>query len=61
VAFEKDYVQTAECAQGVGKLVTTDLQGKFLYASDFVFSGGNIASALAEFICEVGKPQGNPT
>jgi hypothetical protein len=57
ISFEKDYVKTSECKTGIGKVVTTDLQGHVKYSSDFVFSGGNIASVLAEFICAVGKPQ----
>ena len=49
--FEKNYVKLADCKLGYGKLVTTDLDGKARYSSDFVLDGGNIASTLAGTLC----------
>lgn len=49
--FEKNYVTLADCELGYGKLVTTDLDGKAKYSTDFVLEGGNVASTLAEALC----------
>lgn len=51
--FEKNYVKLSDCKAGYGKLVTTDLNGKAKYSSDFVLDGGNVASTLAETLCSL--------
>jgi len=51
--FEKNYVKLSDCKVGYGKLVTTDLNGKAKYSSDFVLEGGNVASTLAGTLCSL--------
>ena len=51
--FEKNYVKLSDCKVGYGKLVTTDLNGKAKYSSDFVLDGGNVASTLAGTLCSL--------
>ena len=52
MTFEKNFVRLADCAAGEGKLVTTDLDGRFKYQNNFNLNGGKtIASALAAAIC----------
>lgn len=53
IQLEKWYVPTANCRQGEGKIIATDLDGAFLYDNNFVFDSGNIASAKAMFICSI--------
>ena len=54
-SFEKWYATSADCAQGAGKLITTDMQGNYKSETDFVDKGGSVASALAETVCSVQK------
>lgn len=49
----KWYVSATDCAKKMGKVVSTKVSGEFDFENDFVFGGGNISSAMAEFICSV--------
>lgn len=51
IKVEKWYVRIADCKKEEGKLITTDLSGKFVSENDFVFGAGSVASAHAETIC----------
>lgn len=51
IAFEQWYVTVAECQQGFGTLITTDLNGDVISQNQFVEGGGNVASTLAEMLC----------
>lgn len=55
VNVEKWYVRLADCGREEGKLVATDISGKYLYDNDFVFGAGSVASRHAETICAVYK------
>lgn len=47
------YVPVVHCVQKRGKLVVTDTVGKYLSENDFIYGLGNIASAIAEIMCDV--------
>lgn len=47
------YVPMSHCVQKRGKLVVTDTVGKYLSENDFIYGLGNIASAIAEILCDV--------
>ena len=51
IRFEQWYVRVKDCYRGVGKIVTADIDGNFLYDTDFVIDGGNVASSIAEMLC----------
>ena len=51
IELSKWYVSFKDCDRTLGKIVTLDVDGKYQFESDFVFGGGNIASALSEMIC----------
>ena len=53
IDLRKSYVPLASCRNKMGKIVTLDLDGNFRYENDFVVGGGTVASAIAEFICDV--------
>ncbi|MBL0718356.1 hypothetical protein JI742_00490 [Piscinibacter sp. Jin2] len=53
IDLRKSYVTLSACERRMGKIVTLDLDGKFRFENDFVVGGETIASAVAEFICEV--------
>jgi hypothetical protein len=55
IDFEKNYVRLADCEAGFGKLVTTDLNGRAKYDSDFVTDGGNVASTIADTLCQLAR------
>lgn len=55
ITFEQNYVRLYHCGVGYGLLVTTDLEGKPRYQTDFVSGGGTIASGIAKFLCDVAK------
>ena len=57
-AFEDNYVSLEDCARGMGRLVTTDMAGRYRYGNDFVFGGRTIASNIAETICGLARPRG---
>lgn len=48
------YVPIAHCRDRKGKLVVTDTVGKFKSETDFVFGLGNVASSIAEIMCDIG-------
>lgn len=56
VLFVKNFVRFADCDAGYGKLVTTKLDGSFMYDSDFVLGGGTIASDIAGVLCVLAGP-----
>lgn len=53
IDLEKKYVSLANCRNGMGKIVTLNVSGKYEYENDFVIGGGTVATAIAEFICSV--------
>ncbi|MNJ10048.1 hypothetical protein D3C77_42020 [compost metagenome] len=46
-------VPIEDCISGRGTLVIHDTKGNLFTQNDFVFGGGNVASLVAETICEV--------
>ena len=56
IVFEKNYVTLSDCTRGYGKLVTTELNGRALYQTDFIVDGGTVASTLAATICSLATP-----
>ena len=53
VSLNKWYVSAEDCSKRMGKVVTTNVSGEYRFESDFVIGSGNIASAMAEAICNV--------
>ena len=53
IDLRKSYVSVRDCARKMGKVVTLGIDGSFRFENDFVFGGGNVASAMAEFLCGV--------
>ena len=51
VKFARYYVRFADCRAGFGKVGEADLSNRALSEADFVFDGGNVASAIAQTIC----------
>jgi hypothetical protein len=51
ISLYKWYVSLADCKRQLGKVVTLNVDGTYAFENDFVFSSGNIASAMAESIC----------
>jgi len=47
----KWYVSLADCQRELGKVVSLNVDGSYAFENDFVFSSGNVASAMAESIC----------
>ena len=50
------YVPISDCVAKGGTFVITDMSGKVITKTDFVYDLGNVASGLAEIICDVYKP-----
>lgn len=48
------YVPISHCRDRKGKLVITDTVGKYKSENDFVFGLGNVASSIAEIMCNIG-------
>lgn len=46
-------VSHADCEAQAGMIVTMSLSGTVKFSNPFVFSGGNVASGMAEFLCGV--------
>lgn len=59
VSFEKWYVTGTDCGKEMGPVVTLDMSGNYKFENDFVFSGGSVASSIAEVICLVGLDVAN--
>ena len=55
VELQKWYVRTANCDAKQGKIVVLTLSGDFKYDEDFIFGGGTVGSATAQFVCGVRK------
>jgi len=55
ISFEKWYVTEADCRAGYGKLITLNMDGDFQYESEFVETGGTVASSLASMLCSIVK------
>lgn len=55
IEFEKDYVRIDDCNAGYGTIVTTNLTGIEKYSNEFVINGENIASLIAETLCDLIK------
>lgn len=53
INLNKWYVSAEDCAQEMGKVVTLDIGGSYLFETDFVFKAGTVASNLAEVICGI--------
>lgn len=51
ITFEKNYVRAIDCANGRGNVVTTDLDGRARFQTEFMLQGGSVASQIAEIIC----------
>ena len=47
----RHYVRIADCRAGFGKLGEADLSGRATHDWEFVFDGGNVASVIAQTIC----------
>jgi hypothetical protein len=45
------YVSATDCKNKMGKVVSLNISGDFLFDNDFVFGSGSIATAIAEIIC----------
>lgn len=52
VDLNKWYVSANDCDKKMGQLVALNISGDFKHENDFVFGSGNIATALAEAICD---------
>lgn len=48
----KWYVSVEDCNRGLGKVISLSISGDYRFDNDFVVGGGNIASSMAEAICE---------
>ena len=53
----KWYVSGTDCAGEMGKVVSLNISGEYLFENDFVFGAGNIAAAMAESICGAAQYQ----
>ena len=53
IDLRKWYVSAVDCNNKMGKLVTLTVSGDYRFENDFVYDGGNVASAIAGFICDV--------
>ncbi|MGY2135854.1 hypothetical protein ACW9I8_04455 [Pseudomonas reactans] len=53
IDLRKWYVSAIDCKNKMGKLVTLSVSGDYRFENDFVYDGGNIASVIAGFICDV--------
>ena len=51
ITLSKWYVSIKDCEREMGKVVTLNLDGQYRFENDFVFGGGNVATAMAESIC----------
>lgn len=51
IDVEKWYVSLDDCERQMGKLVTLDVDGEYLYENDFVVGSGSIGGSVAGFIC----------
>jgi len=55
VSLYKWYVPLKDCVSGSGVVITLNMSGEYQFENDFVFNGGNVASAMASIICEAAK------
>jgi hypothetical protein len=53
--YEQNYVRLSHCSQGYGKLVTTSMEGRFLFENDFADEGPTSADAIATALCYVAR------
>jgi hypothetical protein len=53
VIYNKWYVSTSDCEAGIGKLVVLKIDGSFSFESDYVSGGKNVASTIADTICQI--------
>jgi hypothetical protein len=51
------YVTLEDCDREMGKVVSLDMDGKFRFETEFVFSAGSVASIMAEAICTANTMQ----
>lgn len=51
--YNKWYVSIDDCDAGMGKLVVLKINGEYSFEGDFVSGGKNIASRIADVICEI--------
>ena len=47
----KWYVSLDDCNREMGKVVSLNVDGTYVFENDFVFGSGNIAAAMAQSIC----------
>ena len=47
----KWYVSANDCQTKMGKVVSLGISGEYIFENDFVFGSGNVASSMAEAIC----------
>lgn len=52
--FRRMAVSFSDCERGTGQLLWINTRDVVDNRSDFIFSGGTVASNIAEFICAVG-------
>lgn len=53
IDVEQWYVTVQDCHQEMGELVTLSVSGDFKFGNEFVFGAGNIASGIAELVCNL--------
>lgn len=53
VSYRQKYVAKSDCLNGLGKIVSLDTSGQYLYENDFVSGGTSIASSVASLICSI--------
>lgn len=53
IDLQKWYVTAGDCKNKMGKLITLSVSGDYQYENDFIYDGGNVASSIAQFICDV--------
>ncbi len=53
ITYNQTYVTKSDCLNGLGKIVSLDTSGQYLYENDFVSDGNSIASSIASLICGI--------
>lgn len=59
IQIYKWYVTAEDCGRKMGKVISLNLDGEFIFENDFVSGSGNIATAIADVICGVAEHHAN--